>query len=50
MRKRYSKEIREELLSKVRSGKKIGDVAEQHGIHQTTIRGWLEKDTGGQAI
>ena len=48
MKKRYSKEIKEELLAKVRSGHKISDVAQVHGIHQTTIRGWLEKDTGGK--
>ena len=45
MAKRYSKEIREEVLRKVRGGMKVAEAARQHGIIETTVRGWLERDT-----
>jgi len=43
--KRYSKEVKEEVLGKVRSGKKVAEVAKEHGINEMTIRTWLERDT-----
>jgi len=43
--KRYSKEVKEEVLSKVRGGKKVAEVAKEHGINDMTIRTWLERDT-----
>ena len=46
MRKRHSREVREEILVKIRSGQKVKEVARQHGVHESTIRGWLERDTG----
>jgi transposase len=45
--KRYSKEIREEVLSKIRSGRKVMDVSKEHGISDMTIRTWLERDADG---
>ena len=45
--KRYSKEIREEILLKIRNGQKVSAVAQEHGVHEQTIRNWLERDTGG---
>lgn len=49
MRKRYSKEVKEEILGKVRSGKKVSAVAQEYGINQMTIRNWLVRDTEGGA-
>lgn len=49
MGKRYSPEVREEVLSKVRSGKKVSAVAREHGINEMTVRNWLERDTVGGA-
>ena len=45
MGKRYSPEVRKEVLEKVRSGKKVAAVAREHGINEMTIRSWLERDT-----
>ena len=45
MAKRYPKEIKEEVLRKIRGGMKVAEAARQHGIIETTIRGWLERDT-----
>ena len=45
--KRYPKEIREEVLSKIRSGRKVMDVSKEHGINDMTIRTWLERDADG---
>jgi len=45
MAKRYPKEVKEEVLGKIRGGQKVSAVAEAHGIRETTIRAWLERDT-----
>ena len=45
MAKRYSGEIRSEVLGKIRSGKRVSEVAKEHGINEMTIRTWLERDT-----
>ena len=45
--KRYSKEIREEVLTKIRNGRKVSAVSTEYGINEQTIRNWLERDTGG---
>ena len=45
MGKRYWKEIREEVLGKIRSGQKVAEVSRSHGINDMTIRSWLERDT-----
>lgn len=47
MSKRYPKEIREEVLNKIRQGRKVSAVAREYGINEQTIRNWLERDTGG---
>lgn len=49
MGKRYSKEIRQEVLGKIRSGQKVSDVGKAYGINEMTIRGWLVRDTGSSA-
>jgi transposase-like protein len=45
MAKRYGREIKEEILGKVRSGQRVSEVARVHGLHEQTIRNWLERDT-----
>ena len=45
MAKRYAKATKEEVLGKIRGGMKVAEAARQHGIIETTIRGWLERDT-----
>ena len=45
MGKRYSKEVKEEVLGKIRKGQKVSEVAKIHGINEMTIRSWLERDT-----
>ena len=48
--KRYSKEIREEVLAKIRNGRKVSAFSVEYGINEQTIRNWLERDTrGGRA-
>ena len=47
MGKRYSKEIKEEVLGKVRSGQRVSEVARAHGINEMTVRTWLERDASG---
>jgi len=48
MGKRYSKEIRAEVLDKIRGGRRVSEVAKEHGIVEATVRSWLERDTDGQ--
>ncbi len=45
MSKRYSQAVKEEVLGKIRGGRKVADVAQEHGISGMTIRTWLERDT-----
>ena len=46
MRKRYSKETREEILSKVRGGQRVSDVAKNHGISEPTYYKWKTQYSG----
>lgn len=46
MGRRVSKEIREEIISKVQVGEKVADLAEQYAVSTKTIYGWLRKDSG----
>jgi len=47
MGKRYSKEVKDEVLGKIRSGQKVAEVARVHGINEMTVRTWLERDAAG---
>ena len=49
MRKHYGKEIREEVLAKIRAGKKVSEVAAEYGIVSKTVRNWLSRETGGKS-
>lgn len=46
MGRRVSKEIREEIISKVQSGGRVVDLAEQYAVSSKTIYGWLRQDSG----
>lgn len=46
MGRRISKEIREEIVSKVQGGERVADLAEQYAVSTKTIYGWLRQDSG----
>lgn len=50
MLKRIPKEIREEILAKVKAGEKVASLANQYGISDRTIYGWLRKETGEDVV
>lgn len=47
--KRYGKELKDEVLGKIRRGGKVSVVAEEHGLIEQTVRNWLSRDTGGKS-
>lgn len=49
MPKRYSKETKDEVLGKIRSGQRVSEVAKTYGINEMTVRSWLERDTESPA-
>jgi len=49
MGKRYAKEVKEEVLRKIREGQRVSEVAKAYGINDMTIRTWLERDTESTA-
>jgi len=46
---RHTKAVKLEVLSKIRSGQRVSDVAKAYGINESTVRTWLERDTGSTA-
>ena len=44
MSKRYTREIREEVLKKIRGGRRMAEVAKEHGISDMIVGTWLERD------
>ena len=50
MVRRISKEIKEEIVGKVKAGERVVDLAEQYGISDKTIYGWLRQNTGEGAV
>jgi Mor family transcriptional regulator len=44
------KEIKQEILGKVKSGEKVTDLAKQYAIADNTIYGWLHKESGDQIV
>lgn len=49
-RKIFSKEIRDEVISKVKAGLKVVDLAQQYGVSDKSIYAWLRQDTGEEVI
>ena len=49
-RKVVPKEIKNEILAKVKSGEKVADLARQYGISDKSISTWLHQDTGDQVV
>lgn len=50
MYKRIPKEIRDEILIKIKTGEKVAELADQYGISDKTIYGWLRQDTGEDVV
>ena len=48
-RRVYSQELRQEVLAKIQSGRKVAAVAKEYGIKENTVRNWLARDTGGRS-
>jgi transposase-like protein len=46
MGKPYSAEFRGEVLGKIRAGKRVSQVAKEHGINENTIYTWLAREAG----
>lgn len=46
MGRRVSKEIREEIISKVQAGETVAELATQYAVSSKTIYGWLRQDSG----
>jgi transposase-like protein len=48
--KRVPKEIKEEILKKVKEGLPVAQVAKQYGVNPQSIYNWLGGDTNGRKI
>lgn len=44
------KEIKEEILSKVKSGERVMILAKQYGVSDKSIYAWLRQTTGEQVV
>jgi transposase-like protein len=44
------KEIKTEILAKVKGGEKVLELARQYGISDKSIYTWLHKETGDQVV
>ena len=49
-RKVVPKEIKNEILAKVKGGEKVADVARQYGLSDKAVYTWLHQDTGDPII
>ncbi len=43
-----AKEVREEILARVKKGEKVGQLAKQYGVSEVTIYSWLKGSTRKQ--
>jgi len=50
MHKSIPREIKQEIISKVKSGSKVVDLADQYGISDKTIHNWLRIDAGETVV
>jgi len=48
--KRISKEIRDEVLTKIRSGAKVKEVADLYGISDKSVYSWLSAEISPEGI
>jgi putative transposase len=48
--KAIPKEIKEEIISKVKSGERVMVLARQYGVSDKSIYTWLHKTTGDQVV
>jgi len=46
--KAIPKEIKEEILTRVKLGVPVLQLSEEHDVHKKTIYGWLSKQTGSK--
>lgn len=44
------KEIKQEILDKVKAGDKVMDLAKQYGVSDKTIYYWLRQSTGEEVV
>ncbi|HJW29139.1 MAG TPA: transposase [Saprospiraceae bacterium] len=49
-RKVVPKEIKNEILAKVKGGEKVADLARHYGISDKSVYPWLHQDTGDPII
>jgi transposase len=49
-RKRIAKEIKNEILSKVKEGEKVTELAKQYAVSDKSIYTWLHQETGEQVV
>lgn len=49
-RKFIPKEIKMEIISKVKSGEKVIDLARQYGVSDKSVYAWLHLETGDQVV
>jgi putative transposase len=49
-RKLVSREIKNEILAKVRSGIKVVDLANQYGVSDRSIYLWIHQDTNEEVV
>lgn len=49
-RKIIPKEIKEEILTKIKSGGKVMELAKQYGVSDKSIYVWLRQSTGEQVV
>lgn len=45
-----AKEIKQEILAKVKLGEKVMDLAKQYGVSDKTIYYWLRQSTGEEVV
>jgi putative transposase len=50
LKRRVPKEIKDEILSKVRAGERVAELAEQYAVSDKTIYNWLRQDSGDEVV
>jgi predicted transcriptional regulator len=41
--------VKDEVVGKIRGGRRVLEVTREHGINEMTVRNWLERDTAAGA-